>query len=271
MPVTKTCEQCGSQYSKPPSIAKKSRFCSKACHNENQTTAERRELKCEQCDRPFIAARDHGNWPRFCSRDCFKAGAAKPDWKTCPSCDGKFLAERSNKSDDGLRIYCSKKCAHEGARRGLTKQCVCCGKQFFLSPIRLAKRPEESCCSKECKAEFYRKSRSPAWKGGSYINSNSREKFVFLERDGYVGKHVGEHRVVAGKVIGRLLKRGEVVIRINRNPSDNRPENLFLCESNSDFSKRRSGSLPWPTASNLAEIAKAYNADWARQCPSRKS
>ena len=64
---------------------------------------------------------------------------------------------------------------------------------------------------------------------------------------------MGEHRVVASREIGRLVSRDEYVIRINRNPEDNRPENLFICESNSEFSRRRNGSLPWPTASNLCQ------------------
>lgn len=260
MPVTKTCEQCGIQYSRPPSLAKRSRFCSKACYDANQTTAERRELTCKRCGQSFIAARDHGSWPKFCSRECFEAGAAKPDWKTCPACDGKFLAGRtSHTSDDGLRIYCSRKCAQEGLRCGLTKQCVCCGKPFYLSPTQLDTRPDESCCSRECQREFYRGSRSSGWKGGSYIDSNKGERFVLLERDGYVGKYIGEHRIVAARIIGRPLTRDEFVIRINSNKGDNRPENLFVCASNSEFSKRRNGSLSWPTVSNLAALAKAAN------------
>jgi len=77
---------------------------------------------------------------------------------------------------------------------------------------------------------------------------------TLLVRPGYVGKYIGDHRLVASRAIGRLVTRNEFVIRINRNPEDNRPENLFICESNSEFSKRRNGSLPWPTDSNLRDF-----------------
>ena len=76
---------------------------------------------------------------------------------------------------------------------------------------------------------------------------------TLLVRPGYVSKYIGDHRLAASRAIGRVVTRDEFVIRLNRNPDDNRPENLFICKSNSEFSRRRNGSLPWPTASNLRE------------------
>lgn len=254
MPVTKTCEQCGVQYSRPPAVAKRSRFCSKACHDANQRTMERRTLTCKRCGNSFTSAQDHGKWPKFCSRECFKSGAAQPDWKVCPTCDGRFLATRSShKSADGLRAYCSSKCAHKGARSGQERVCAYCKETFYLNAAKIRQRPSESCCSKRCQDAFYTESLARGWKGGAYETGG--ERFVRLVRDGYVCKYTGEHRAVAAKAIGRPLERGEVVIRINRNRSDNRPENLFICESNSEFSRRRNGSLPWPSESNLTAIA----------------
>jgi hypothetical protein len=109
----------------------------------------------------------------------------------------------------------------------------------------------DKCCSAKCKAEYYVGLRSPSYKMGFINHSQTKEKHILLERPGYKCKYVGEHRVIAGASIGRPLLRGEVVIRVNRNRNDNRPENLFICESNSEFSKRRNGSLPWPSSSNL--------------------
>ena len=89
------------------------------------------------------------------------------------------------------------------------------------------------------------------YKGGKYIFKQSGETYYRFDREGYVAKYCGQHRIIAGKEIGRPLRRGEIVIKINRSPNDNRPENLFICASNSEFSHRRNGSLGWPKESNL--------------------
>jgi hypothetical protein len=73
------------------------------------------------------------------------------------------------------------------------------------------------------------------------------------KREGYVGKYTAQHRLVCAKQIGRMLKRSEIVIHINSDGLDNRPSNLFLCGSMSEFSRIRQGSLPWPKKSNLKE------------------
>ncbi len=76
--------------------------------------------------------------------------------------------------------------------------------------------------------------RGPAnwgWKGGRSIS------------DGYIrvavgaGHHRWEHRIVMEQMIGRPLKRGEVVHHINGVRDDNRPENLQLFASQSAHRK----------------------------------
>lgn len=256
MPVSKICEQCGCEYFRPPSVAKRSKFCSVACRNDADRTLERRMLVCESCGAKFVSVMDHGVWPKFCTRACFERGAVQPAWKKCPACDSMFLAKRSSHpTADGLRIYCSIKCKNAGARTGITRECVYCGKEFYLSQSRAKYRNADGCCSHECQLAFYVNSNSPAWKGGAFVSAGG-EKFLVSPRQlGRIKSYVGEHRVIASQAIGRPLLAGEVVLRINRTPSDNRPENLFVCESNSEFSKRRNGSLPWPSYSNLPELA----------------
>lgn len=254
MPIHKTCEQCQKSYAVVPARAAQSRFCSRACRNANDRTAERRDLTCEGCGDTFTTVADHGVWPKFCSRACFLGQCVRPQEKECATCGGLFVATRATHgSDDDLRKYCSNACRFEGAKRGQEYQCLNCDAPFYLRPAQLKQREKPGCCSTECRNAFYTGARSAAFEKGFYIHSQAGGKHVLLSRPGYVGKYVGEHRVVASREIGRLVTRTEFVIRVNRDPTDNRPENLFICASNSEFSRRRSGSLPWPTASNLLQ------------------
>lgn len=49
------------------------------------------------------------------------------------------------------------------------------------------------------------------------------------------GRH--EHRVVAEQILGRPLRKGEVVHHINRDKRDNRPENLMIFASQAEHAK----------------------------------
>lgn len=254
MPIHKTCEECQKGYTLPPSQAAKSRFCSMACRNARDRTAERRTLRCVACTNAFVAVQDHGRWPKFCSRECFKTDHRPPSKdKACEQCDAFFSAARSSHdSEDGYKRYCSVSCRHEALKRGEEHRCLNCDALFYLSPSTTAKRGGAGCCSSECQRAYYVGARSAEFEGG-YVDARG-DKMTLLVRPGYVGKYIGDHRLVASRVIGRMVTRNEFVIRLNRNPDDNRPENLFICESNSEFSRRRNGSLPWPTHSNLRDF-----------------
>lgn len=247
-----TCEHCKTEYYVPP-VHAKSRFCSKACADAGQT-GDRKTVACKKCGKKFLAKKDHGVWQKFCSKTCKNRDAPKPGWKECPTCGEKFFAERSSHSTpDGLRIYCSKKCSKEGLKNGFTKICINCGAEFYVNPSRARQRNEESCCSRKCQHEFYVNELCHSWKGGRYTDRTTGRIQVLQQRPGYVSPYMGEHRLIASRSIGRMLERHEFVIHVNNIKTDNRPANLFICGSNSEFSKRRQGSLPWPKKSNLEE------------------
>ncbi len=73
-----------------------------------------------------------------------------------------------------------------------------------------------------------------------------RRRLRYLNGDGYVvtwrrGRKELEHRVVAEEKLGRHLAPGEHVHHLNRDRTDNRPENLEVL-SHDDHSRQHNGS-----------------------------
>jgi hypothetical protein len=245
-----SCHVCALAFTRPPSLVKKVKtsFCSKECADIGQTTSKRYEFSCEACGIKFKATKDHGADRRFCSRECFCANAPDFSEKECPTCGIIFKPIKSAHTEDGVSKHCSRECSAESQRDGEERPCLNCGKHFYTTPSH-----DNTCCSLECKGEYYRGSLAPNWKGGEFITQETGHKFVAFERSDRVSKYVAEHRMIVMRAIGRLLERYEYVIHINNIPDDNRPENLYVCGSNSQFCKMRQGSLPWPKKSNLKE------------------
>ncbi len=71
-----------------------------------------------------------------------------------------------------------------------------------------------------------------AWRGGIRMVKGYRHiyrpKHHLARKDGWVA----EHRVIAEKIIGRRLKRGEVVHHRDENKVNNAPSNLMVYASN---------------------------------------
>jgi len=77
------------------------------------------------------------------------------------------------------------------------------------------------------------------------------------------GRWRKQHHLVMEKMIGRPLRRGEVVHHINGVKDDNAPENLYLCDDNSEH-MRIEASLAEVFRELLAAGSARFNRETGR-------
>lgn len=98
----------------------------------------------------------------------------------------------------------------------VSKICEYCLNQYHA-------RKSSRFCSIECWHGFAVNKNHPCWKGGR----SKFGKYISILLDN--GKRRLEHIIIAEEALCRPLKVGEVVHHINGNGSDNRNENLLIC------------------------------------------
>lgn len=69
-----------------------------------------------------------------------------------------------------------------------------------------------------------------AWKGGRSLGNSNGYIAIYQGMKNGKSSYTPEHVIIAEKVLGRNLKKGEVVHHINGNGLDNRNENLLICD-----------------------------------------
>ena len=105
--------------------------------------------------------------------------------------------------------------------------CTNCGKIVLRNPWQIKARKRRFCshkCYIKWQSEANTGERHPSWSGGVHLAKNG---YIYVSLGG--GKERAQHILIAESVLGRPLKKGEVVHHINMNKADNRKENMVIC------------------------------------------
>lgn len=158
----------------------------------------------------------------------------------CRGC-GKAFAPVWNKNLKRWSFYCTRTCYGESrtslSNAARTITCEGCGKSHFAS-IGVKGKPRRF-CSPACYQAHHVGKKNARWTGRFYQPPQSPYVHVKLtrpesRRHTCTAKHRGllpRHKFVAETVLGRCLKRDEVVHHINGDQQDDRSSNLLVCST----------------------------------------
>jgi len=172
------------------------------------------KLTCEQCGKEFtVPPVEVRRGRRFCSPSCWYDHKRERVKSTCKIC-GKEFETRQYEINRGKGKFCSRECSSIYHSRF-------CGKDHWNYGAEFTEEHKR----KISEAQIGKKSHN--WNGGKRKrNSGPRKGYVEITVD---GKYVLEHRHIAEGVLGRKLKKNEIVHHINGDKSDNRHCNLLIC------------------------------------------
>jgi len=182
--------------------------------------------------------------------------------KKCLNCDNIFYASMW-RLKIGKGKFCCHKCSTDYTKKNRlyvkekhprwnSKKINCrhCNKEFLTYPLGNKKY-----CSKFCYWKNLKKDKlllgenHPNWKGGKTINKGYVSIYLPSHPFAWHKKYIQEHRLVVEKHLGRYLTKKEVIHHINSIKNDNRPENLYLFDTNRKHLKFH--NYPYPLTSNI--------------------
>ena len=176
---------------------------------------------CLYCGKEFNAKH---SVQRYCSCDCMYRARDKNIIIQCKTCNKRFRTIEALKN---VRKFCSRKCLGEFLRQN--------------NPYGFQKGHKSGMTGKPHSEETKRKiglaqlgSKNHNWKEQKTEKIRYSVGYIlykpnhpFCKKSKYYLGYVHEHRFVVEQYLGRYLEFPEVVHHINRNPLDNRIQNLM--------------------------------------------
>lgn len=217
--VSISCEVCGESVELRPSLAKVIRTCrSESC---------RRRLATIRAQRAYGSPTGIDLTPAS-----YQAKSGVRQQRQCVICDAAFVTHPRAE-----RRTCSKQCESKWRSRVRTRleagSCLRCGEVFRR------RSATSKYCSDQCRMAALQE--IPRRRFDGYAGSTKAGYRRVRIWDGNTRRIIMEHRWVMEQVIGRPLRRVEVVHHINGVRDDNRPANLRLYATHSEHMKAEHG------------------------------
>jgi endogenous inhibitor of DNA gyrase (YacG/DUF329 family) len=265
------CERCGTEVYKAKSHLTKGQrhFCSLKCWNAQQfDDSERLAIRvCPTCGTNFRSVRWHNTdkFTRYCSLVCWRIdkgyGPKKGQYRKCKYCGRKMWVQQSLLK---RKYFCSKDCvgAYKTAENTFSEHCVNCHKSLQINKFKAIRNQFGYFCNIRCRSEYFVHWNSPSFQGGWYLNAKGHY-FIWVGRNPKTKCRLVyrlRHRVQVELYLNKILRPTWGVLHLNGDIQDDRPENLYLCESISTLKKMQNGSIPFPAKTNLSEYRNTLHS-----------
>lgn len=159
--------------------------------------------------------------------------------KKCIQCNKEFVIQKSIIGKSGhVAKYCSHQCYWDSMKNKIKKYKMSIETRKKLSIANTGKKHSLKVIEILRQRMLGKtKEKSIHWKGGRILDSRGYYIIRLPEHPNSVNKYVPEHRLNVEKNIGRYLNHNEIVHHINGIKTDNRIENLVICQSLSEHRK----------------------------------